>query len=250
MSDAEHSPETAATVAAYDAHAEAYAAGLLAPDAAYLAGIDRFAGRLPAGARVLEIGSGSGGDALLLEERGLVVQRTDISVGFVQLLEADGHDAWHLDPLVDDLRGPWDAVYASACLLHVERTDLPVVLSRLHAGTVVGGVLLLDLKEGDGERWSTHGSVPSPRHFTFWREGPLRKALESSGWVVESVEHVPGRRQSGEGWLHVTAVRPGRGSRSRCGSRRWRRPPRHRSSATRRGSGRRPRPWSGPPHRR
>ena len=82
-----------------------------------------------AGARVLEIGSGGGRDARLMEELGLRVRRTDITPGFVALLRAQGHDADLLDPLTDDLatpeRVPYAAVWANASLLHVARADLP-----------------------------------------------------------------------------------------------------------------------------
>ena len=64
-----------------------------------------------------------------------------------------------------------DAVWANASLLHVERHDLPTVLARLAAVTRPGGILRMSLKEGDGDGWSTHGSVRQPRHFTYWRAG-------------------------------------------------------------------------------
>jgi hypothetical protein len=66
-----------------------------------------------------------------------------------------------------------------------------------------GGLLHLTLKEGDGERWSTHGDVAAPRWFTYWREEPLRDALVGAGW---SVEHL-GRHEADEGWLEALATR-------------------------------------------
>ena len=198
------------TVASYDAAAEAYAAGLLEPSADVLAGYDGFAGLLANGARVLEIGSGSGRDAAALEERGLSVRRTDITPAFVRMLRAAGHDATRLDPLVDDLTDPhheggYDGVWASASLLHVRREDLPTVLRNLASVTRDGGVLHLALKEGDGARFSTHGEVAGPRHFTFWREEGLRAVLAATGWDVRSLVHATGSRD--QGWLDVTALR-------------------------------------------
>ena len=125
--------------------------------------------RLAPGALVLEVGSGGGRDARELEGRGLRVRRTDVAPAFVELLRADGHDADVLDPLTDDLaddRGPYDAVWANASLLHVDRADLPVVLARLADSVRPGGVLRMAVKEGDGAGWSTHGSIGVPRRFT------------------------------------------------------------------------------------
>jgi SAM-dependent methyltransferase len=198
------------TVASYDAEAESYVAGQGELTADDLAAFDGFAGLLENGARVLEVGSGSGRDAALLEERGLSVRRTDITPAFVRLLRAAGHDAAQLDPLVDDLAdpdrdAPYDGVWASASLLHVRREDLPRVLANLASVTRDGGVLHLALKEGDGARFSTHGSIGRPRHFTFWREAGLRAVLAGAGWEVRSLVRHPGRRD--ETWLDVTALR-------------------------------------------
>ena len=204
---------TRATVGAYDTHAEAYRHGTLALPAEVADAITAFAAAVGPRGRVLEIGSGSGRDAAALEVAGLDVRRTDISRGFVELMRSSGQQADLLDPLVDDLDDPqrpgtpYDGVWANACLLHVDRTDLPVVLARLAAATRPGGVLGLWLKEGDGEGWSTHGFVGAPRHFVYWREPALREVLDAAGWDVDEVRHKPGNRPRGEAWLDLRAVR-------------------------------------------
>jgi len=198
------------TVASYEASAEAYAAGQPPLSDEVLTAVDGFVAMLPPGARVLEVGSGSGRDALALEERGVSVHRTDITPAFVRMLRADGHDAAVADPLTDDLAdpgrdAPYDGVWASASLLHVRREDLPAVLANLAGVTATGGALHLAVKEGDGARFSVHGNVPGPRHFTFWREPGLRAVLADAGWDVRSVTRNVGLRE--ETWLDVLAVR-------------------------------------------
>jgi SAM-dependent methyltransferase len=201
----------AATVRAYDASAADYSAGTLDLPDSVAAAVGRFASVLPAGARVLEIGSGGGRDARALEEAGLSVRRTDVTPGFIAVLRADGHRAEVVDPLTDDLSDPaapgtpYAGVWANACLLHVRREDLPTVLSRLAEATARGGLLYASVKEGDGDGWSVHGHVTGPRLFTYWREQPLREALSAAGWSVEHVGHQDGSR--GEAWLEVLATR-------------------------------------------
>ncbi|UUZ58767.1 class I SAM-dependent methyltransferase [Nocardioides sp. B-3] len=200
---------TSDTVRAYDLDAAAYAAnGASMPDSVRR-DLEAFAERLGAGARVLEIGSGGGRDARLLEEHGLRVRRTDITPGFVALLRAEGHDADLLDPLTDDLstpEGPYAAVWANASLLHVARADLPVVLARLAAVVRPDGLLRISVKAGDGEGWSTHGSIGNPRHFTYWRADPLRNVVAGAGWRDVEITHEPGTKNA-ESWLEVSAVR-------------------------------------------
>lgn len=192
-----------ATVAAYQTDARAYAEGTASMPESVRRDIVDFARRLAAGSRVLEIGSGPGRDAAALEAEGLVVRRTDITPAFVDLIRSEGFEADLLDPLVDDLGGLWDAVWSSAALLHVARSDLPTVLRRLRTATRPAGCLYLSLKEGDGESWSTHGNVSGPRHFTFWREQPLRDVLADAGWAVDTVAHTEGKRDQ---WLDVFAT--------------------------------------------
>lgn len=199
------------TVASYQAAATAYRAAAPALPAPVIAALDDFADRLGDGARVLEIGSGSGRDALLLEGHGLRVRRTDITPEFVDLLRADGQRADVLDPLVDSLHDPedpsgaYDGVWANASLLHVARTDLPVVLSRLGAVTRIGGLLRLSVKEGEGEGLSRHGSVAGPRSFTYWRLDELTAVIAAAGWIVQETSRDAGLRD--ETWLGVLAGR-------------------------------------------
>ena len=198
------------TVASYDAFVEEYAEGTREMPGLVQEAIDRFVAALPPGARVLEIGSGPGRDARALEDAGLSVRRTDIAPGFVALLRAGGYAADTVDPLTDDLSdperdAPYDGVWAAASLIHVRREDFPLAVRRLAAVTAAGGVFHLAMKEGDGARFSTHGHVDAPRHFTFWREQPLRAVLEEAGWSVTRVDRATSPR--GEEWLDLIASR-------------------------------------------
>ncbi|HET6939953.1 MAG TPA: class I SAM-dependent methyltransferase [Nocardioides sp.] len=194
-----------ATVAAYDGHARAYSERVWELNDEVRSELDWFSAAVGAGGHVLEIGSAGGRDAIALEERGLRVRRTDVTPAFVELMRSGGHDADLLDPLTDELGGPYDGVWASACLLHVAREDLPTVLTNLAEATRAGGALGMSLKEGDGEAWSTHGNVRAPRLFTFWREAPLRAVLGQAGWRIEELTHGVGK--NGQPWLVTRAVR-------------------------------------------
>ena len=199
-----------ATVASYDVSAEAFRDGTARETVDER--IVAYAAAAGPGARILEIGSGGGRDARALEAEGLSVRRTDVSQGFVDLMRAEGYAADVLDPLTDDLADPerpgtpYDGVWANACLLHVDRADLPTVLRRLADATRPGGVLRCSLKEGDGAEWSTHGHVAGPRRFTYWRAEPLAAVVRGAGWDVESVEQYLGTLGE-QTWLDVTARR-------------------------------------------
>jgi SAM-dependent methyltransferase len=202
---------TSETVRSYDRDAAAYVARTATVPDSVRAALEQLAARLGPGARVLEIGSGGGRDAVLMEQLGLVVRRTDVTPAFVTLLREQGHACDRLDPLVDDLAtpdGPYDAVWANASLLHVARADLPTVLGRLAEVTRPGGLLQVSLKEGDGEGWSTHGTISGPRYFTYWRAADVEAVVRASGWDdVILRQGIGGDR--GETWLELSAVRDG-----------------------------------------
>jgi len=83
--------------------------------------IDAGLALLPAGAHILELGTGHGRDATYMEDKGFVVDRTDAARSFIEYLKTQGKTARLLNALTDDFGGPCDMVYASAVLLHFTR---------------------------------------------------------------------------------------------------------------------------------
>lgn len=140
--------------------------------------LDGIAGRLPPAPRVLEIGSGTGQDADLLEARGLSVRRTDAARAFVDQLRGRGLTADVLNVITDELGGPWDAIYANAVFLHLNARELMQIFGNTAAAVVPSGMLAFTLKVGDGEGWTTT-TLNRPRHFTYGREPALRAVLST-----------------------------------------------------------------------
>jgi SAM-dependent methyltransferase len=190
-----------ATIQAYQERMEAYLAHQREPGPAVLAWQGGFVGLLAPGATVLELGSGPGTDADRLEARGLRVLRSDATPAFAERLRGLGHEVLGLDVRRDPLPSGIDGVFANAVLLHLTRQELREALIRIRHALRPGGALACSVKEGDGEEWHDR-KLGLPRRFTYWREGPLRAALEAAGFAVRSVEHVHG---AADDWLHVLA---------------------------------------------
>jgi SAM-dependent methyltransferase len=191
------------TLATYEAGAERYLAHSARPAADRVWWLSRFAAMIPGGC-VLELGTGPGWDADLLETLGLSVARTDATTAFVgRLLEA-GYSARVLDARADDYGGPYDGVLADAVLLHLDQARGEQAFAAALQATRPGGALAITLKEGDGAEWSL-AKLDAPRHMTYWREDALLEALHRAGWAVESLEHVTG---SADDWLYVIARHP------------------------------------------
>ena len=201
----EHS--NAATIQAYEATADLYLTLSPAAPDWLVQFMDQFVARLRPAASILELGSGPGRDADLLEARGLTVTRSDAAVAFLDLMHARGVTAHKLNLLTDGLGGPWSGIYANAVLLHLCDNELREVLLKIVTATSVDGLLAFTVKEGDGSAWTTD-KILEPRFFQYWREPALRSLLVETGWEVLSVDHAVGRSAD---WL-LFICRPGRPS--------------------------------------
>lgn len=201
--DDEGETANAATLAVYEQRADVYRDTLGTGPTWHRDFLGGIAARLAAGARVLELGSGTGHDARYLASLGLAVQPSDATAAFVDQMRGAGLAPLRLNALTDDLGGPWDGVVALAMLVHLTPGQLAAVLDRLHTAVVPGGLLALSVKEGDGFGWSSH-QLGLPRYFTYWRAEPLVAALGQHGWTVQSLEHRQGARDP---WLLVAATR-------------------------------------------
>lgn len=186
------------TLATYEQAADAFRESIPTEPNTLL--IDLLAEAVEPGARVLELGSGTGRDALELERRGFVVRRTDATQAFLEMMRADGYDAEPLNAITDDFGGPYDAVFADAVFLHFDRAQLADVLRK---SARAAPVLAFATREGKGEEWSNR-NLDLPRHFVMWQEEPLRELLTATGWKVEHFN----RGESRIGfWFHVLASR-------------------------------------------
>lgn len=111
--------------------------------------------------RLLEIGSGTGQDALFFQQHGLSVVATDLSPEMVERCRARGLEAHTMDFLnLDFPPESFDSVYALNCLLHVPNTDLPAVLSAIRDLLSPGGLLFVGTYGGE----PSEGIAPDDRH--------------------------------------------------------------------------------------
>jgi len=192
------------TLASYEEGVEAYlGASNPTPHPAYEEFLHRVVSLLPAGSRMLELGTGPGHDALFFEEHGLHVERTDGTRAFVDRLRSDGHQASVLDVTTDEFGGPFDVVFANAVLLHLTVDQFDAVLAKAAQAVRPDGLLVFTVKEGDGAEWTTT-KLDRPRYFTYWREPALRTHLTTFGWTAGSIEHAQGRL---EPWLYLICTR-------------------------------------------
>jgi SAM-dependent methyltransferase len=130
-----------------------------------------FRERLVPGARLLEIGAGTGQDSAYFQGEGLAVVAADLSPVMVEFCRAKGIEAHVMDFLHLDFPAGWfDAVFAMNCLLHVPNHDLPAVLAAVRAVLRPGGLFFVGVWGGNESAEGPNDDdqhVP-PRFFS-WR---------------------------------------------------------------------------------
>ncbi|NLH45298.1 MAG: class I SAM-dependent methyltransferase [Acholeplasmataceae bacterium] len=145
---------------------------------------EKFLALLPKGAHILDLGCGSGRDSLCFLQQGFQVTAVDGSLELAKFAsELIGQEVVVSD--FKDLVLPvasFDAIWASASLLHVHSKDLPGILAKVIDFAKPGAVFYMSFKYGDyeGERGG--------RYYTDLNEARFADFLQKSGRSLEIIE--------------------------------------------------------------
>lgn len=121
-----------------------------AKEAWKLAERQAFRDRLAPGARLLEVGAGTGQDSAYFLEHGFAVVAADLSPVMVEHCRAKGIEAYVMDFLhLDFAAASFDAVFAMNCLLHVPNRDLPAILVAIRDLLRPGGLFFVGVYGGE-----------------------------------------------------------------------------------------------------
>jgi AcrR family transcriptional regulator/SAM-dependent methyltransferase len=151
---------------------------------------------------LLDLGCGSGRDALAFRQAGYRIDALDASAAMAGL--AREHAGIPVRVLrAQDLEDSeaYDGIWACASLLHVPWDALPDVFRRLERALRRRGVLYASFKPGEGER-----TVDDGRHFTDMTEARLRDRIrDAPGLEVIEVWQTSDVRpeRTHEPWLNV-----------------------------------------------
>jgi len=164
-----------------------------------------FLSLLPQGGRILDAGCGSGRDSLYFINLGFQVTAIDASPVLAELSsKLIGQPVAVLRFQDMDFEKEFDGIWACASLLHVPRSEMHDVLSRLTRALKPNGVLYTSFKYGDAE------GERNGRFFNDYNEQSFQCLLSKypnlqqvSSWVSRDVR--PDR--AGEKWLNVLVRR-------------------------------------------
>ncbi|WP_119275242.1 class I SAM-dependent methyltransferase [Taklimakanibacter deserti] len=143
-----------------------------------------FLKKLTPGARILELGCGSGRDAEAMIKAGFDVEPTDGTPEIAREAEerlSRKVRVMRFDEL--DASEEYDAVWAAASLLHVPRPALPRVLGLIYKALKPGGLHFASYKAGGVEGRDDHG-----RYFNYLARAEVLELYRTAApWEVEEV---------------------------------------------------------------
>lgn len=151
----------------------------------------KFSQYLDRQSRVLDVGCGPAHHAALLSKLGFQVLGIDLSKGLLK-------QAHRFHPEVKtrfmDMRRlefpnqSFDAIWAHASLLHLEKKDVPPTLHEFYRVLKPGGICHVMVKQGSGSEFVTEDrSAGKARFFSYFQQEELENYFENAGFnILES----------------------------------------------------------------
>lgn len=172
--------------------------------------IDAALAMLPSDARILEIGSANGRDALYMEQCGYVAERSDAAPAFVRYLRDAGFTARKLNVIHDDLGTDYDLIFANAVFPHFNQDDTAAALRNIYRSLRPGGMCAFNVKQGDEhETWVDEKLGQDHKRFMYYRDPRhlLRWIADSEYELMYLTRDNPGDRES-HVWMDLILRRP------------------------------------------
>jgi SAM-dependent methyltransferase len=148
--------------------------------------------QLPEGARVLDLGCGSGlPTAKQLLDAGVAVVGIDESAVMVELArrQAPGGEYLHQDLRAFDDLGEFDAVVAFFALLMLPREDIPPLLEKIRAHLRGPKLLLVSMVHGDFDSFPI-SFLGAQTNVSAYPPDKLRDVVADAGYEVLSLEEI------------------------------------------------------------
>lgn len=160
---------------------------------------DAFLKYVSPGSKILDVGFGSGRDMFYFESLGYKVSGIDPTPAFYNNMKEKGYDVYHIPSEEISFSYEFDAIWACASLLHVERYNLHDVLVRCNNALKDNGIMYCSFKYGNFE------TIRNERYFNYLDEQSFSEILKNTGFTLLETYITGDVRQgrASEQWLNV-----------------------------------------------
>lgn len=162
--------------------------------------------RLANGAKILDVGCGSGRDLLWLKIRGFDATGFERSFGLAGLARShSGCPVFAGDFTVYDFSSlRFDALLLTGSLVHLSHAEFPSVLFRISQALNKDGMIFLTVKEGDGVSEDEDG-----RFFSLWQRHQIEDNLREHDFTIMDFSRNISAVNVKEVWLSYLLCRTG-----------------------------------------
>jgi len=139
------------------------------------------------GKRVLDLGSGSGRDAVLLRDCGLEVVCVDASKAMTDITTKLGFES-HLASFseLDFPTSSFDGIWAYTSLIHISKNEARNVIAKLHTLLKPSGAFAIGVIEGNTAGMVERKTMPGAmRYFKNYHKDELRQLVEPIGFTLK-----------------------------------------------------------------
>jgi len=187
------------TIKSYDAIAERYCKRTMIPEIREFEHrlLDQFLAMIDAEKpRILDIGCGDGRDTIYLHGKGPEIIGIDLSEGMLAVARRRHPDSTFLRMDMRRLEfpdGSFDGVWASGCIYHLPKRELPQAFREVHRVLKPKGLFSFNFKLGEGEGMEeepkSYGEYP--RYFAYYTIEEIEHLLRRTGFELELVRDYP-----------------------------------------------------------
>lgn len=135
------------------------------------------------GTKIIDVGSGPGRDALLLQQTGKEVICLDASEAMIKLSSERGLESvlagFDNLPFEDSL---FDGVWSYTALLHIPKKSVDTPLEEISRVLNPSGIFALGLIEGNTEEYKESSGVDIPRWFSLYQKDEVVELCKKHGF--------------------------------------------------------------------
>lgn len=145
---------------------------------------NRFLNKIPNNSYILDFGCGSGRDSKYFIEKGYKVKAIDGSIEMCKLASRyinQNVECMKFDELNEE--NTYDAIWACSSILHVEKEELPNILSKMIRALKPNGVIFTAFKKGEGYE------IKEGKYYNFLTKEELERICNDINQSVKIVDY-------------------------------------------------------------
>lgn len=145
---------------------------------------DKFLSKIAKKSYILDFGCGSGRDSKYFMEKGYKVKAIDGSIEMCKLASEyinQNVECMKFDELNEE--NTYDAIWACSSILHVEKKELPSILSKMIRALKPNGVIFTAFKKGDGYE------IKEGKYYNFLTKEELEQILNNINQNIKIIDY-------------------------------------------------------------